>query len=77
MTTIIPEAALNQHIAILSTFENDKGPYWSALIGVPGRAYTATVTAICWRRYKSRKGARRAGMKALRKMFGGIEIREN
>ena len=72
----IPEAALSQHIAILGTFTNSNGPYWHALIGIPGRPFTASVQSICWRKYKSRAHALRAGRRALKRIFGAIEIRE-
>jgi len=52
------------------------GYQWSALIGKPSRPWVARVDCMCWRNYKSCRGALAAAKRTLGRLMPDVELIE-
>lgn len=62
-------------IVHLHAFNNGERVWWSALVAAKGQPCIARIEAICWRKYKSKQSALRAGTKTCKRLFPGLEIK--
>ena len=53
---------------------NENRIWWEANVCFTGQPMLAGVRAVCWRKYKTKEGALRAGLETCKRLFPNAEV---